>query len=88
MEIAREVGGYLLSAIPTLRVDVHHPEIVVHVEIREYGAYIHAGQFKGAGGMPVGTNGKESRSMALPWAPTARPCFCFRAALIPPWRAT
>ncbi len=58
MEIAREVGGYLLSAIPTLRVDVHHPEIVVHVEIREYGAYIHAGQFKGAGGMPVGTNGK------------------------------
>ena len=58
MEIAREVGGYLLSAIPTLRVDVHHPETVVHVEIREYGAYIHAGQFKGAGGMPVGTNGK------------------------------
>ena len=58
MDIAREAGGYLLSAVPTLRVDVHHPEIVVHVEVREHAAYIHAGQFKGAGGMPVGTNGK------------------------------
>ena len=58
MEIAREVGGYLLSENPKLKVDVHNPEIVVHVEIREFGAYLHAGQFKGAGGMPVGTNGK------------------------------
>lgn len=58
MEIAREIGGVILSALPRLRVDVHDPEITVHVEIREFGAYIHAGQFKGAGGMPVGTNGK------------------------------
>lgn len=58
IEIAREVGGYILSALPKIKVDVHNPEIVVHVEIREFGAYIHAGQFKGAGGMPVGTNGK------------------------------
>ncbi|MBR2721189.1 MAG: tRNA 4-thiouridine(8) synthase ThiI [Clostridia bacterium] len=56
--IAREVGGQILSALPRLRVDVHNPEIVVHVEIREHAAYVHAGQFKGAGGMPVGTNGK------------------------------
>ena len=58
MDIAREVGGYVLSACPFLRVDVHNPEIVVQVEIREFGAYIHAGQFKGAGGIPVGTSGK------------------------------
>ena len=58
MQICAEVGGYILSSMPKLRVDVHNPEIVVHVEIREFGAYIHAGQFKGAGGMPVGTNGK------------------------------
>ena len=58
MEIAREIGGVLLSAVPHLRVDVHDPEITVRVEIREFGAYLHAGQFKGAGGMPVGTNGK------------------------------
>ena len=58
MQIAREVGGYVLASVPAIRVDVHDPEIVVHVEIREYAAYVHAGQFKGAGGMPVGTNGK------------------------------
>ena len=58
MQICAEAGGYVLSAMPKLRVDVHNPEIVVHVEIREHAAYIHAGQFKGAGGMPVGTNGK------------------------------
>ena len=58
MEIAREVGVYVLSSVPGIRVDVHNPEIVVHVEIREFGAFVHAGQFKGAGGMPVGTNGK------------------------------
>ena len=58
MQICAEVGGYVLSSVSGIRVDVHDPEIVVHVEIREFGAYIHAGQFKGAGGMPVGTNGK------------------------------
>ena len=58
MQIAAEVGGYVLSEMPELRVDVKTPEIVVQVEIREFAAYIHAGQFKGAGGMPVGTNGK------------------------------
>ena len=58
MQIAKEVGGYVLSACPYLRVDVRDPEIVVQVEIREFAAYIHAGQFKGAGGIPVGTSGK------------------------------
>ena len=38
--------------------DVHNPDVVVKVEIREFGAYVSAGQFKGAGGMPVGTNGR------------------------------
>jgi thiamine biosynthesis protein ThiI len=41
-----------------MRVDVHEPEVTVRVEVREHSAYIHAGQFKGAGGLPVGTNGK------------------------------
>ena len=58
MQISAEVGGYVLSCVPGIRVDVHDPEIVVHVEIREFAAYVHAGQFKGAGGLPVGTNGK------------------------------
>ncbi len=57
-QISAEIGGVILGMMPKLRVDVRNPEIVVHVEIREHGAYIHAGQFKGAGGMPVGTNGR------------------------------
>ena len=58
MALAREVGGAVLRACPDIRVDVHHPDTVVKVEIREYGAYLSPGQVKGAGGMPVGTNGK------------------------------
>ena len=58
MALAREVGGAVLRACPNIRVDVHNPDTVVKVEIREYGAYLSPGQVKGAGGMPVGTNGK------------------------------
>ena len=58
MDLAREVGGKILSVCPGIRVDVHNPDVVVRVEIREYGAYLSAGTFKGAGGMPVGTNGR------------------------------
>ncbi len=57
-EICATVGGKLLEAFPHLRVDVHEPELTVVVEIRDFGAYIHAGQLKGAGGMPVGTAGR------------------------------
>ena len=57
-EISREVGGAILSAMPRMRVDVHHPDVTVRVEVRERAAYIHAGQELGAGGLPVGTNGK------------------------------
>ncbi len=58
MALARELGGVVLSMMPSLIVDVHEPDVIVHVEIREYGAYIHAGRFKGAGGIPSGTSGK------------------------------
>jgi len=56
--ISKEIGGVILSCLPRLRVNVHEPDVVVKVEVRERAAYIHAGQFKGAGGMPVGSNGK------------------------------
>ncbi len=58
MALAREIGGDILESCRGIKVDVHNPDIVVRVEIREFGAYISAGTFKGAGGMPVGTNGK------------------------------
>ncbi len=58
MEISREIGGVVLSACRGIKVDVHAPDVVVKVEIREFGAYVSAGVFKGAGGMPVGSNGR------------------------------
>ena len=57
MEISREAGGAILSACPRMRVDVHNPDVTVRVEVREFGAYVHPGPVKGAGGMPVGSNG-------------------------------
>ncbi len=59
-EISRELGGKLLSRFPHLKVDVHNPEVLVMVEIRDYGAYIHGEQLKGAGGMPVGSGGRAA----------------------------
>ncbi len=59
-EIAREVGGALLSAFPHLRVDVHNPDEIITVEVRDYAAYIRAGQLHGAGGLPVGTAGQAA----------------------------
>ena len=56
--LAREIGGAILEAYPKIKVDVHNPDVVVRVEIREYGAYVSAGAVKGACGMPVSTNGK------------------------------
>lgn len=58
MQICAEIGGEILSAMPRLRVNVRDPEVVVRVEIREFAAYVHAGQFSAAGGLPVGTNGR------------------------------
>lgn len=59
-EICRELGGYLLQKFPHLTVDVRNPDVVVMVEVRDKAAYIHAGQVRGAGGMPVGTGGKAA----------------------------
>lgn len=59
-EICREVGGYLLDRFPHLSVDVHHPELTVTVEVRDFGAYVRGGVIPGAGGIPVGTGGKAA----------------------------
>lgn len=57
-EICMELGAVLLEAFPHLTVDVHNPEVVVTVEIRDTHAYIHGESIKGAGGLPVGSGGK------------------------------
>lgn len=59
-EISRELGGILLKNFHHLKVDVHNPDVVITVEIRDFGAYIRAGQIKGAGGLPVGTSGRAA----------------------------
>lgn len=58
MQLARELGGVLLTAYPHLKVDVHHPDVNVTVEIRDFAAYVHGGKKPGAGGLPVSTSGK------------------------------
>lgn len=57
-EICAELGGRILEAFPHLTVDVNNPDITVTVEVRSEHAYIHTGNVKGAGGIPVGTSGQ------------------------------
>lgn len=59
-EICRELGGDILSKFSHLKVDVHNPDIVVTVEIRDNYAFIRGNNIKGAGGMPVGTSGRAA----------------------------
>ena len=57
IELAQFVGGELAEAYPNCEVDVHNPELTVHIEVRDLAAYVHAAPTPGAGGMPVGANG-------------------------------
>ncbi len=56
-EVCVEMGAYLLESFPKLKEDVHAPEQRIWVEVREK-AYVYSRVFPGAGGMPLGTNGK------------------------------
>ncbi len=57
-EISREIGGVILSAVRGIKVDVHNPDVVVTVEVRDDNAYIRAGQEPGAGGLPIRSAGR------------------------------
>lgn len=57
MEINADLGEAILNAFPEMTVDVHHPDIMLNVEIREK-VYIYSEIIPGPGGMPVGTGGK------------------------------
>lgn len=57
MELNSEIGHYLLEECPNLKVDVHHPDILLNIEVRDQ-VYLYSATIKGAGGLPVGTNGK------------------------------
>ncbi len=58
IQLSQYVGGELDELYPDLKVDVHHPELTVHIEIRDYAAFVHADPEPGAGGLPVGINGR------------------------------
>ena len=57
MEVAAELGEAILNEFPEMQVDVHEPDLMVNVEIRDR-FYIYSKELPGPGGMPVGTNGK------------------------------
>ena len=59
-EICAELGGVILDKFPHLSVDVHNPDLIVNVEVRDFGAYVHGAAHKGAGGIPVGTSGNAA----------------------------
>ena len=57
MEINAKIGEKLLEAYPELKVDVHHPDVMINIEIRSQ-INLYSTVIPGPGGMPVGTNGK------------------------------
>ncbi len=57
-ELNRELGAAVLDAFPQMKVDVHHPDILLNVEIRAKGINLYSLVIPGPGGMPVGTNGR------------------------------
>ncbi|NCC15103.1 MAG: tRNA 4-thiouridine(8) synthase ThiI [Clostridia bacterium] len=57
MEVNSTVGEYLLEHMPNLRVDVHNPDVVLNIEIRN-SVYIHSKIIKTYGGLPYGSSGK------------------------------
>lgn len=58
LEVSKMVGAYLLKNVNDLKVDVHNPEITLHVEIRDDNTYLYTKEIKGLGGYPVGIQGK------------------------------
>lgn len=59
MALARELGGVLLDTYPDLTVDLHTPDFVIHVDMREDGyTFMYSDKIAGAGGLPTGSAGK------------------------------
>ena len=58
MDFSRQIGGIILKNIPNKKVDVHNPEYLLKIEIREDYTYIYSKEIKALGGYPVGVAGK------------------------------
>ncbi|MFT8317306.1 MAG: tRNA uracil 4-sulfurtransferase ThiI [Sporolactobacillus sp.] len=57
-ELNRELGAYVLQNCEHLKVDVHHPDLKLRIEVGYYETRIYGREYIGAGGLPVGTSGK------------------------------
>lgn len=58
-DVSKKVGGYVLRCVNDVKVDVHEPELLIHVMIRPEGAYVYGLKEKGIGGYPLGIAGKS-----------------------------
>ena len=58
IQLSQYVGGELHDAYPHLIADMHHPQFTVHVEVRDFDAFVHANPTEGAGGLPIGVGGR------------------------------
>ncbi len=58
IQLSQYVGGELHDAFPHLTADMHTPELTIHVEVRDFEAYVHADPEEGAGGLPIGVGGR------------------------------
>ena len=58
MDISKSVGAHILKNIPNLKVDVHYPELLINIEIRQNEVLYYSNGIKALGGYPVGTLGK------------------------------
>ncbi len=58
-DISRKVGAYVLTHTDGAKVDVHHPDILIEVYVREEAAYVYGIKEKGLGGYPLGIAGKS-----------------------------
>lgn len=57
-EIAKNIGAKVLKGCKVLKVDVHNPDVLLHVDLRHDKSYIYTDKLAGFGGLPLGTNGK------------------------------
>jgi thiamine biosynthesis protein ThiI len=57
-ELSRTLGAHVLQSLPGLSVDVHKPDVILNVEVRQEGAFLYSRTIPGLGGLPVGASGK------------------------------
>ncbi|MCD8341760.1 MAG: tRNA 4-thiouridine(8) synthase ThiI [Clostridiales bacterium] len=77
IQLSQYVGGRLAEQFPKTPVDVHNPDLTVHLEVRDYAGYVYAGGEEGAGGLPVGSSG---RAVALLSGGIDSPVACYMMA--------